>query len=134
MFNLSAAIRCYRWPVDVRVPIDGGRHTTMRFKASFRVLPQDRQEELQRQAETRGGALPLQSAEDGFNVKLLREVLVDWEDVLDGDPPAQVALIDPETGRFTEPGERAIQTPFIQAALVTAYFDSILGKRYVAKN
>ena len=62
------------------------------------------------------------------------EILVDWEDVVEGEPPVPVALTDPATGRFTEAGERAVQTPFVQAALINAYFDSILGKKYVAKN
>jgi hypothetical protein len=134
MFNLSKTIATYRWPVDVRIPVDGGRHAIIRFKAIFRTLPQDRQEELQRQAEAGRGMLPAHTGEDNFNVRLLREILVDWEDVVDGDPAGPVALTDPGTGGFTEAGERTIQTPFVQAALINAYFDSILGKKYVAKN
>lgn len=68
MFKLQK-IEQIRWPVEVRIPRDGGKTTRATFHCMYRVLEQPEIDELTRE-----------SANDA---EFLARVIVDWEGVMD---------------------------------------------------
>lgn len=68
-FAPKGAEKIVKWPVTVRVPIDGGRSTEETFTGHFKLLTKSRADEL----------------DAGTVYELLSEVLVGWDGVLDED-------------------------------------------------
>ncbi len=68
MFKMQS-IESVRWPVEVRIPRDGGKTTKATFFCKFRLMEQPDIDELVRD-----------SANDA---ELLGQVILDWEAVLD---------------------------------------------------
>lgn len=96
----------YTWPVEVRVPQDGGTYATQKLEATFRLLDQSRTDDVleRRQA---------------LDADFAREVWIGWDGVED------------EAGKpipfSAEAREQLLGIPYVRAALVRAYFESVLG-------
>lgn len=124
--KLSAADGSYLWPVNVDVPIDGGRFDKFSFEARFRRVPQARAEELVLLAVKNAQALQLgrDPEADGNDRAVAAEVLTGWAGVLDDDgneiayTPSNVSAL--------------LDFPGAAGAIAQAWFESINGKR--AKN
>ena len=112
MFKLVENLE-YDWPVQVRVPADGGKHKLQKFTAKFRAIGQDRTNEL------------MESAGLKVDEVLLREVLVGWGDDV-GDSQGKAIAFDDDAR------DRLLQIPYVRTALAKAYNDSVSGIR--AKN
>ena len=101
----------YEWPVDVKVPIDG-KYKHHKFFATFRVLPNERIEEM--------------SDNEVADKKVIEEVLAGWREVKDEDGG------DIEFSSETRDALLAI--PYVLVALGRAYYESIVGEKYRTKN
>lgn len=105
MFKLCVS-HTYDWPVDVKVP-DGGQYKTETFTARFKVIPQDRWDEL--------------VAGQNVDAAVVKDVLVGWADIADeqGQPL-------PFDGSSLE---QVLGVPYVRTALVQAYMASLAGAR-----
>lgn len=100
----------YDWPVDIQVPVDGGAFTRRRFTARFRVMDKDRYDELlENPAEMEEG--------------VLREVLVGWADGEIQSAAGDTLDWSPENR------DRLLKIPYVRTAVMTAYVDSISGRK-----
>ena len=101
MFILNTD-RIVTWPVEVQVPIDGGRHEQHRFTASFRLLTQSEYDAVY----SHGG-------QDG---DLLRRVVAGFDGVdIEGGRPATLDML--------------LDVPCVRRALVFAYIDCVSGAK-----
>ncbi len=64
----------YKWPVKFSVAQDGGGYEVMTFDAEFKRIGRDEFHSLMDDAEA-----------DESSVKLLREVMIGWTGILDGE-------------------------------------------------
>jgi len=97
----------YSWPVVVQIPADGGKFTKATFDATFKVIPQDRIDGI-----LRGG---------NVDAELLREVTEGWKGIQDEDGN--------DLPYSEEAREKLLSVPYVRAALVEAYLDSLSGAR-----
>lgn len=104
MFVLQVDPR-WSWPVRVRVPVDGGRYEDQVFDATFVLVDERRVREL--------------TDADPSGRTLLEVAVADWAGVVEADkrpvPYTTSAL------------SAMIGIPFVRAALLEAYRDSITG-------
>lgn len=110
----------YDWPVDVKVPVDGGRFETRAFTARFRIPAKARMDELFRTS----GSATAKAFPNDFD--LAREVLVGWKDVEDetGGPLA-----------FDDQNRDALlSVPYVLSAIIEAYLGSLYGQAARRKN
>ena len=112
MFKLQEVYE-YDWPVTVRVPVDGGRFRPQKFTARFRMLDQDRAEEL------------VEKGTGAVDRALLEEVWIGWGEDVQSEDGEALEYSD-------ETRAKMLQKPFIRIALTKAYYDSISGIK--AKN
>ena len=104
MFVLQKEPR-WTWPVRFSVPIDGGTYEEREFKATFRLVGDERRREL---------------APDGYpTLALLREAVVSLHDIVD---EAGVAL-----AHTPELLDALLSIPFIQLGIVRSYSDALAG-------
>ncbi|HEC91270.1 MAG TPA: hypothetical protein ENI55_06350 [Alphaproteobacteria bacterium] len=102
MFVLKECDGNFTWPVEIRVPADGG-HRKHEIKVTFKMIDQDRIDGL------------LASAD----VDLLREVVVGWSGVQDEDGN-EIAFSDDVLGRI-------IKKAFVRTAMAREYIRGING-------
>lgn len=98
----------FRWPVKFDLPVDGGKTAPQTFDAEFKRLGQARLAEL---------AAALEDAEGAE--KIVREVLVGWAGITDGDQPvpfSQGAL------------GQVLDIPGVVLAVVRAYTKAMTGE------
>lgn len=99
----------FDWPVDVKVPVGGGKVKTQRFTARFRPVPSARQDEI--------NDLPITRQ----NVAQGRECLVGWGDDIQGE--------DGEPLEFSEEArDSLLDIVYVAAAVARAYWDAMSGK------
>jgi hypothetical protein len=104
MFKLQSLETPIRWPVRVSIPRDGGVASKVTFHASFRVLPQDRLDELA-------------SASDA---DWAEAIVAGWDGVADED--GATIEFSPEALA------RMVQIVYVREAIRLAYFDCMNGR------
>lgn len=112
----------YAWPVTVQVPADGGDIREEQFTCTFQILPQARIESLMEEMRADEGT----TLGGGADERILREVVVGWEDVKDesGD-------VIPFTG---ENLATLMALPYARIGVMRAYFESVMGEKARIKN
>lgn len=99
----------YSWPVTFNVPVDGGRHDSQTFDASFKRKPQKWIRDIVKRID----------ADDVIDTDVARQVLVGWSGVNDENgkeiPFSQKAL------------DQLLEVPTLASAIVLAYFNSVAG-------
>ncbi len=108
MFTLGSSEN-FEWPVRVSLPVSGGKHQEVSFKAAFKRLPQSRCKEL----------LLLGRTGEISDNDVVKEVLTGWSDVVDNDSrelPFNPANLD-----------RLLEVPTAGACIVAAYFEAVGG-------
>ena len=102
---------CYKWPVSVDVPVDGGKHERVTFDVEFKDLTQSRLLEI---AELSGeGNLS--------DVEIAREVMSGWAGVEDEDGKELPYSI---TKR-----DELLDVPMMASAIAGAYLESKQGAK-----
>ncbi len=119
MFKLDDS-HSYLWPVKVQTPVDGGRFREDRFDARFRVLDQDRLDQI---LDLRGGG-----GAERADVALLEEVWVGWGERAIGDAAGEPLEFSAENRA------KLLKIPYLRLAVARAYFDSVTGRAFAAKN
>lgn len=101
----------YSWPVQIEIPVDGGRHDRQTFDAEFKRLPQSRIEEIMEGAD---------KADLNFGV-VADEILVGWKGVSDDKG---------DEFPFSE-GNKAmmLEVPMLSASVVKAWLESLAGAK-----
>ncbi len=100
----------YKWPVAVHIPADGGKFVKATFTAEFRALAQSEMDNV------------LADIRDGDrDADFAGECLIGWSGVQDADG-ADLPFSD-------EAKARLLNIPYVRAAVVAAFFDSITGGR-----
>lgn len=103
MFVLKTE-RTFSWPVNIKVPTDGGQFATATFDCTFKLIDVER--------------LKATALEDD---KFLKEVIVSWAGVEDSNGQA---LPFSEDAR-----DKMIGIPYVRTALVAAYQEALSGAR-----
>jgi hypothetical protein len=107
MFKITTS-DTFKWPVEVRIPTDGGRHQKATFDAEFRRLPQS---QLEKMAERL-------TQNEGDGAAVCRELVVGWEGVEDDAGPVRFSA---------EALGRVLDIPGVVPALIGSYFDALRG-------
>jgi len=109
MFKIAQSPE-YSWPVEVNLPVDGGRTEKATFDATFRRLTQSRIDEIRKAVD----------ANEMRDSDLAREALVGWAGVVDesGEVPYSEAARD-----------RLLDVPTVASAIVMALLSSLAGAR-----
>ncbi len=102
----------FAWPVNVRVPQDGGTWKVQTFQARFKVMSTD-------------GLAEVLKSPDGDR-DLSQSVLVGWDQINDASGQA-VAFSE-------EARDALLQVPYVRSAIVAAYLESMAGKKAFVKN
>lgn len=106
MFKLETE-RTFKWPVTVKVPVDGGEYATAPFDATFRLVSQEEIDQY-----TAG-----QISDRDF----LKLNTVGWSGVQNADgsdlPFSQEAL------------GRMIGIPYVRSAMMLSYLEAMAGSR-----
>lgn len=101
----------YAWPIEFKLPTDGGKYAKHSFEAVFKVLSQSKLTELL-------------NAKDSDDKAFCREVVVGWKGMKD------------ESGQdlaFSATAlDELLEVPTLATAIATAYLESIAGAK--AKN
>lgn len=118
MFKIELPERV-KWPVKIPVGEDGGTVRQLKMTAYFKVLPQDRLDEI-----TRGKVADALLGAGDTDGDLLREVLVGFDDVGDAEG-APLEFSD-------EVRDQLINITTARTALIQAYMACIQGR--AAKN
>lgn len=104
MFKLNIS-DTFTWPVEVLIPVDGGKFDKQTFDAVFKRRTKDELAELQ--------------GRDGMTDDLfVREVLTGWAGITDGGedvPFSDTALA------------QVLAVPGVSGAIVTAYYSAVAG-------
>jgi hypothetical protein len=100
----------YYWPVQIEIPIDGGRFEKHTFDAEFKRLPQSRIEEIMQAV--------VGSTMSDRDVVI--EVLSGWKGVTDGTDE----LIWSEKNR-----DILLEIPLVGAGIIKAWMESLSGAR-----
>lgn len=108
MFKL-AQVKTIKWPVDVQIPLDGGRVSKQRFTAEFEILPSD---EYSR------------AIDEG---DVLDRVVRGWSDDVQNEAGEPLP--------FSEEAKAAmLKISYVRVALLRAYLDACAGKEAARKN
>ena len=118
MFKI-AKDHSFTWPVDVYMPVDGGRTDHKKFVARFRPASVSRSAEVL-------AAVREASLERLDELDLLKEVLIGWEGVADEDG-AEIPF-------SAEARDTLIDIVYVRAGLLDAYVKATAGKAVKAKN
>lgn len=101
----------YVWPVEINLPVDGGKYNKSTFDAEFARVPQTRVEELV-------GSI----AEGVVNDReICREVIKGWRGVVDDDRseiPFSPSMLD-----------ELLEIPTVAMSLVKAWMESLTGAK-----
>lgn len=104
----------YTWPVKVDIPGDGGKYTTATFRAKFNALPQSRIDDY------------FAGRDAGSETDLLSEAVAEVMDL--GDETGQPITWSDQVK------VQLLDIPYVRAALVRAFFESITGGGAKRKN
>lgn len=109
MFKLNLS-KTYFWPVSLKVPTDGGQFIPLAFEAEFNRLTQSQINAM------------LQKISDGTmtDAELVKEVMVGWKDVQDGD--AEVAF-------SASVRDQILDIPGMPMAIALALTESVSGNQ-----
>lgn len=99
--------RVVKWPVTVRVPVDGGRYREEQFTAHFLIVKQSKVDEMEL---------------ENIDFSLVDEALVGWSEVEDPDTKEPVPFSE-------EAKATAIDDPCIRRGLITAYGEAVKGRK-----
>jgi hypothetical protein len=113
----SEEILIKKWPVVVSSPKDGGGVSTNEILVDFALLPQD---ELDTVIEAS------RDGDGGGDANVLRRVVKSVSGIEDADGKA----IDYSDDLLN----RLLKRPNIRSAMMTAYFDAVIGKKGKRKN
>ncbi len=108
MFKL-ALVKTVSWPVDVKIPQDGGKTKEVRFTAKLEILSNEEYNDVL------------------VNGNLLKRVLVGWEGVLPEDGNEPVPFSD-------EAKAQMLEIPYVCAGLLNAYTQAAGGREAARKN
>ena len=101
----------YRWPVQVDMPVDGGRHERHTFDGEFKRITQSRVREMGELIETG----------DLIDSDLVREVLIGWDGVNDEDG---------NPIKFSQKTlDQLVDVPMLATAISKAFFESLAGAK-----
>lgn len=106
----------YKWPVQIVLPVDGGRREKFTFDAEFRRLPQARINEMIRTARLmeRGKLDPEDEMADQDGA---REIMAGWDGVVD-DNAKPIPFSEAALGQLLE-------IPTVAGQIIRAWFESI---------
>ena len=107
MFNIVVSAS-YTWPVKVVLPVSGGRSEAHSFDVEFRRLGKAAVQALQERA----------IAPEADPADLAREIVLGWSGVSDG--AADIPFSDTAL-------RHVLDIQGVAAAIVRAYFESVLG-------
>jgi hypothetical protein len=107
MFVIRQA-QSYAWPVQLELPVSGGKYEKHSFDAEFKKLPQSRINELLKR-------------EGITDSDVCREVLVGWKGVFD---EKNNELPFSEVSR-----DELVDIPLVATGIVTAFFESLSGAK-----
>tara|TARA_R100001443_G_scaffold62527_1_gene72440 strand:- start:967 stop:1311 length:345 start_codon:yes stop_codon:yes gene_type:complete len=101
----------YRWPVQIDIPVDGGKHERHTFDAEFKRVTQSRIREMGEQIENN----------EITDADLVTEVLLGWDGINDEDGNAikfsQKSLAD------------LVDIPMLATSISKSFFDSLAGAK-----
>jgi hypothetical protein len=105
----------YKWPVRIRLAIDGGKRHVETFDAEFRRLPQSRINEIVRQAR----AAERGRSDDDIleDQEVVRELMVGWDGVTD-EAGKEIPFSESALGQL-------IEIPTVAAQIIGAWFESL---------
>ena len=106
----------YTWPIQLILPVDGGRREKHTFDGEFKRLPQSRINEIIKQARKMESVV---TDEDDFleDQAAAKEVLVGWSGVV-ADDNKEIPFSDKSLGQLLE-------IPTIAGQIVRVWFESI---------
>lgn len=105
----------FKWPVTVKVPVDGGKFQPQPFTALFRPIPAEVLEEINK--------LPILE-QDAAQAS---ECLAGWGEDVKG--------ADGEPLEFTEENKaRLLGITYVRSAVINAYWDAMSGRKASQKN
>ncbi len=110
MFVLKQS-ETYTWPVTVKFPVSGGRHSEEKFDAEFKRITQSKVKEIQQQI----------ADELITDIDLAKEVLVGWRGVLDENKN--------EIPFSIEAKEQLLDVALVGSAVAQAFFESFSGAK-----
>lgn len=103
-----AQVRKVKWPVDVQIPLDGGKVKKDRFTAEFEILPSKEYDAALGEGD------------------VLERVLVGWEHVQDAaSEPLEFS---------TEARAQLLDIGYVRLALMQAYIQAASGREAARKN
>ena len=111
MFNIALS-PTYKWPIDVFVPDEKGNVKKQTFTAVFKRLTTSEVDELQKKSATE------EAKAEGViaaNQKFCLEILVGFEDLMDGDQPL-------DSNPFNI--DRLLEVPTVAEAIILAFTES----------
>lgn len=110
-FVISKATK-YSWPVQLEIPVDGGKHEKQTFDAEFKRIPQSKIKEIL-------DGIKSESITD--DVALARDLMVGWAGVKDNENND----IPFSEKSFSE----LLDIPGVAGAIVKTFFESLAGAR-----
>ena len=110
MFKIQEQ-RTVTWPVQVRIPADGGRFEKADFQVEFALLDQARIDEI----------LNTEDRSTSMDVAFLREVVTGFRDVRREDGN-EMAFSAENLGML-------LGIPYVRNAMIDAFFSCISGRR-----
>ena len=111
MFKLKQS-QTFFWPVEVSIPVDGGKYEKQTFDAEFKRLPQARLDEIF-SAINKG-------EQTESNDRFCKEVVVGWKGVNS----------DGEDVPFSETSlDLMLNIPQVAYSIVTAFFACVAGEK-----
>lgn len=101
----------YTWPVTVKFPVSGGRHTEEKFDAEFKRITQSKIRDIQQRI-----------ADDQLtDIDLAKDVLVGWKGVLDENKN--------EIPFSIEAKDQLLEVALVGSAVAAAFFESFSGAK-----
>ncbi|HAT50746.1 MAG: hypothetical protein HQL07_04490 [Nitrospirae bacterium] len=110
MFKIQEQ-RTVTWPVEVRVPVSGGRFEKAEFQVDFALLDQSRIDEI----------LHAEDRPTSMDVAFLREAVTGFRDVRCEDG-GEMAFSSENLGIL-------LGIPYVRNAMIEAFFSCISGRR-----
>ena len=107
--------KSYTWPVTISEPVDGGAFNDQKVRVKFKMLSQDRINELVRN-------------EAEQDESFLDNVLIGWDEGAFKNEDGSDLLFNDDNK------ELVISVPYVKGALVKGFFDSIAGRQFKRKN
>lgn len=119
----------YLWPVNLKIPQDGGRFRSFTFEVKFKRVSQERRETLGRQLLVQKGRIEAGDIDGEILTprQIADELVVGWAGIMDSEGP------DAEEVPFSETTKaQLLNIGDVADAILAAWNDSIPGAK--AKN